>query len=610
MDKKWVLGPWTRFHPKRADRLHDNRCGPLSQGGGIDQRNDPNSDKTLASGPRTLFKGVNKLLPGHWIEITEDQLQIHRYRDAEYEDMSMDRAAFGDKGNAGAFRDLLYVDDSVGTVWWPKSRYGGLVRLVPTAFDQGISLYVVRKADGLAQYSPWSLALGLTPTPGSVDPIRWARWAPGPDHWATSGTSQNGQCREFQILALRTLSPHALIYDCKGWVSRETTWRFYGLSKRNGSTTLTEKESRTRSTTAPDPSFPQMNHYTAVIEDNPNATLLLVNHGWPGSSFLEFGPVLDGLTESVETGEYKTNLSFNVVIPLSGDSPWSVGTGYSQEVGWVEQARECLLLAPIDYGALPWKYMLWTRTPNTIDLTLYDSPVGQLAWIGEKHMTNHGKRSDPSAGVPPSVLTRREILPCVCLYYLTHTFLSSVLLTPTPRIPWLSDTPIRKCRPVTTAPMLLGQFQYKVGFWPRQAVEKEYDDRNLYDRTMHSADAFSQTSDHPIGGNIEIGQPGRSINDLRRIGDYGEESMPDMVSLSRHDNAGDLVCYAGMTGFIGNTALILEQALTVAQYNGVRSPETEMHAVARQDGRVSDSRQHRGDRNNWCTGKACLYPTD
>ncbi|CAI6101093.1 unnamed protein product [Clonostachys chloroleuca] len=36
---------------------------------------------------RTLFQGVKKLLPGHWIEITEeDGIQIHRYWDAEYED--------------------------------------------------------------------------------------------------------------------------------------------------------------------------------------------------------------------------------------------------------------------------------------------------------------------------------------------------------------------------------------------------------------------------------------------------------------------------------------------------------------------------------------------
>ncbi|PVI02666.1 glutamine-hydrolyzing asparagine synthase [Periconia macrospinosa] len=36
---------------------------------------------------RTLFKGVKKLLPGYWMEITEEHgIQIHRYWDAEYPD--------------------------------------------------------------------------------------------------------------------------------------------------------------------------------------------------------------------------------------------------------------------------------------------------------------------------------------------------------------------------------------------------------------------------------------------------------------------------------------------------------------------------------------------
>jgi asparagine synthase (glutamine-hydrolysing) len=36
---------------------------------------------------RTLFKGVKKLLPGHWMEITEESgIEMHRYWDAEYPD--------------------------------------------------------------------------------------------------------------------------------------------------------------------------------------------------------------------------------------------------------------------------------------------------------------------------------------------------------------------------------------------------------------------------------------------------------------------------------------------------------------------------------------------
>lgn len=35
---------------------------------------------------RTLFKGVHKLLPGHWLEIKDARVEQFRYWDAEYED--------------------------------------------------------------------------------------------------------------------------------------------------------------------------------------------------------------------------------------------------------------------------------------------------------------------------------------------------------------------------------------------------------------------------------------------------------------------------------------------------------------------------------------------
>lgn len=36
---------------------------------------------------RTLFKGVRKLLPGHWMEVSEERgIKTHKYWDAEYED--------------------------------------------------------------------------------------------------------------------------------------------------------------------------------------------------------------------------------------------------------------------------------------------------------------------------------------------------------------------------------------------------------------------------------------------------------------------------------------------------------------------------------------------
>lgn len=134
--------------------------------------------------------------------------------------------------------------------------------------------------------------------------------------------------------------------------------------------------------------------------------------------------------------------------------------------------------------------------------------------------------SDPSAGVPPSVLTRREILRCVTLYYLTHTFLSSVYT--------YAQNPMAfrhaYTKAPTTAPLLLSQFQYNVGFWPREVVEQignlvEYRSTILTGLLFSLAVAClwltSSLTDHPIGGNFPaLDNPVALVEDLRRIGDY------------------------------------------------------------------------------------------
>ncbi|KAG9122029.1 hypothetical protein FRC07_001758, partial [Ceratobasidium sp. 392] len=63
-----------------------------------------------------------------------------------------------------------------------------------------------------------------------------------------------------------------------------------------------------------------------------------------------------------------------------------------------------------------------TTRPATVGLALYDNPVGQLAWIGEKFL----EWSDPQYGVPPSTVTNNTILTAVSIYYLTGTFETSV----------------------------------------------------------------------------------------------------------------------------------------------------------------------------------------
>ncbi|KAJ7162067.1 Alpha/Beta hydrolase protein [Mycena filopes] len=102
--------------------------------------------------------------------------------------------------------------------------------------------------------------------------------------------------------------------------------------------------------------------------------------------------------------------------------------------------------------------------PNEIGLALYDSPVGQLAWLAGKLKL----WSDPRAGTAPSVLNSTAILTSTTLSYLTHSFLSSV---------WIyAQNPIAirgvYTKAPTDAPMLFSQFAYNVAFWPEEYVAK------------------------------------------------------------------------------------------------------------------------------------------
>jgi hypothetical protein len=100
--------------------------------------------------------------------------------------------------------------------------------------------------------------------------------------------------------------------------------------------------------------------------------------------------------------------------------------------------------------------------PNTIALALYDNPVGQLAWIGEKIID----WSDPRAGSGPSVLDHRELLTGVSLFYLTKTFVSSAFIYAQNSGGFKTDY----TKAATDAPLLFSAFKYNVGFWPPAKV--------------------------------------------------------------------------------------------------------------------------------------------
>ncbi|KAI0456781.1 Alpha/Beta hydrolase protein [Xylaria acuta] len=110
-------------------------------------------------------------------------------------------------------------------------------------------------------------------------------------------------------------------------------------------------------------------------------------------------------------------------------------------------------------------FMEQQTKPNTISLALYDNPVGQLAWIGEKFII----WSDPRQGTGPSILTHHEILREVSLYYLTGSFASAVYIyAQNPNGFRRTDYSDVKAR--TDAPLLYTTFKYNIGFWPKEYV--------------------------------------------------------------------------------------------------------------------------------------------
>ncbi|KAL6805723.1 Alpha/Beta hydrolase protein [Trichoderma sp. SZMC 28012] len=140
--------------------------------------------------------------------------------------------------------------------------------------------------------------------------------------------------------------------------------------------------------------------------------------------------------------------------------------------------------------------------PNDIGPVLYDNPIGQLVWIGEKYI----EWSDPKAGTSPSVLTHNEILRTISLYYLTKSILTSgYIYFQNP----LGQTGFRYnyTRARTDAPMLFSGFKYNVQSWPR-ALAETVGNLVLY-------------RNHDFGGHFPgLDNPPALIEDIREIGSH------------------------------------------------------------------------------------------
>ncbi|KAL7813308.1 Alpha/Beta hydrolase protein [Trichoderma gracile] len=140
-----------------------------------------------------------------------------------------------------------------------------------------------------------------------------------------------------------------------------------------------------------------------------------------------------------------------------------------------------------------------TTKPNTIGLALYDNPVGQLAWIGEKFLN----WSDPRAGTGPSALTHNEILTTVSFYYLTKSFNSAGFIYYQNQNGFATEY----TKAQTDAPLLFSSFKYNVAFWPPALVKKT---GNLV-----------VYNNHDFGGHFPaLDNPPAMIADLRQIADH------------------------------------------------------------------------------------------
>ncbi|KAI1127060.1 Alpha/Beta hydrolase protein [Nemania abortiva] len=269
-------------------------------------------------------------------------------------------------------------------------------------------------------------------------------------------------------------------------------------------------------------------HFVHEVSGNSNAIPIILLHGWPGS-FLEFTPLIDLLapknataanttfdvvipslpgygfsspTPSKDWDAHDTARVFNTLMTqVLGYERYAVhGTDWGSDVGYsmydqfnttvrathliflpfgpptpAEIASRNITLSPgevvtekrgVDWETLGNGYFIEQATkPNTIGLSLYDNPVGQLAWIGEKFMG----WSDPRQGTGPSILTHNEILLGVSLYYLTESFVSSVYIynqNPTGFV----QTDYSDAKAHNDAPLLFTTFKYNIAFWPKEYV--------------------------------------------------------------------------------------------------------------------------------------------
>lgn len=141
--------------------------------------------------------------------------------------------------------------------------------------------------------------------------------------------------------------------------------------------------------------------------------------------------------------------------------------------------------------------------PATIGLALYDNPIGQLAWLGEKYALGIGQIGDPLLGVYPSTLNNNTILTAVSIYYLTGTFetaINTYYQNPNEFIPGPK-------RATNNVPMGFAAYKYEVQYYPVFYLE------SLGNLVFHS--------EHSRGGHFSaLDNPPAYVEDIRTMMDH------------------------------------------------------------------------------------------
>ncbi|KAG8690976.1 hypothetical protein FRC11_007696 [Ceratobasidium sp. 423] len=138
--------------------------------------------------------------------------------------------------------------------------------------------------------------------------------------------------------------------------------------------------------------------------------------------------------------------------------------------------------------------------PATIGLALYDNPIGQLAWIGEKYLTG-----DPLIGTPPSTLDNNTILTTVSLYHLTGTFETSVnAYYQNPGELWPHLRPA-----VNRVPMGFADYRYEAQYYPEFYLQE------VGNLVFHSGEYIVS---HDKGGHFSaLDNPPAYVDDIRTM---------------------------------------------------------------------------------------------